>query len=117
VTGHVHKDEDPPWARPGAVRRDREPHRSALLLALGQASVVCGLTSLCCLFPAVPGLPLGLCVWVLARRDMRMMRAGLMDPDGEMQTMSARDASLVGLALNLVGGALLCREVWQFFAA
>jgi hypothetical protein len=114
-------DEDPelddrPWERPGAFRLDCEPHRSSLLLALGQASLVLGLASWFCLLPAPPGLLLGVCVWIVSRHDLKLMHAGLMDRDGERGTRRATHAALVGAALSLVGGYFLGRELIQFFA-
>jgi hypothetical protein len=108
--------DDRPWERPGACRLDCEPHRSGLLLALGISSLVLGFTSWAWLLPAVPGLLLGLYVCILSRRDLKMMRSGLMDPAGERQTRRATHAAVVGVALSLVGCYFLCRDLFRFFA-
>ena len=56
--------DDRPWERPGAVRRDREPHRGELLKGPGVVSLVSGILSLCLLLPCLMALPLGVGVWV-----------------------------------------------------
>ena len=93
----------PPWERPGAVRRDCEPHRGPLLLWLGGAGWVCGLTSLGLVAPAFLGLALGLTTQVLARRDLAKMEAGLMDPEGAGLVRKASGYGAVGALLSLVG--------------
>jgi len=79
----------PPWEWPGAVRRDCEPHRGPLLLVLGTVSLIFGVLGFWLQFMALPDAPLGLVVWLLAWRDLRRMRAGRMDPDGETATSYA----------------------------
>ena len=75
----------------GGVRGDTQaalglaPDRGALMLALGIFSVV---------FP-----PLGILTWILAKRDLREMREGRMDPWG-------RSLTTAGLALGIVGSVL-----------
>src|SRR5947207_6260815 len=91
-----------PWERLGSVRRDCEPHRSGRLLFLGRCSSVCGALSLCFLLPSIVGLPLGITVWVMARRDLTAMRMGVMDPQGRSQTKQGRNHAIVGMALSLV---------------
>jgi hypothetical protein len=36
-----------PWEAPGAVRKDYEPHRARLLLALGGTALACGALAVC----------------------------------------------------------------------
>jgi hypothetical protein len=73
--------------------------------------VVCGLLSFCLVFPAVPGFAFGLAAARMARHDLGVMRAGLMDPNGRKQTDAALDRAVVGMALcvgaGLVGGGAL----------
>ena len=88
-------DEPRPWEGPGAVRRDREPHRGGLLLALGRAGSLCALLTPVLILPGLVALSLGLTVWVLARQDLAKMRAGLMDPAGRKQAGRARRHGLV----------------------
>jgi hypothetical protein len=74
-----------------AVRQEAQPapglapERGALMLAMGILSLL------------VP--PLGIVTWLLARRDLREMREGRMDPWG-------RSLTAIGLALGIVGSAL-----------
>jgi hypothetical protein len=95
-----------PWERPGAVRRDCQPHRDRLLLALGDASLLLGALSLPLGFPAVAGAGLGAAAWALASRDLKRMQARLMDPDGLSGTALARNRALLGLILSLYALAL-----------
>jgi hypothetical protein len=113
-----------PWEQPGAVRRDREPHRSGLLLVLAVQAGVFGVLSVYWLFVdygraqapgpgallgilftfvlALFGMSLGLWVWVTAKRDLTRMRAGLMDPEGLRWAESARKWAVVGWGLSMV---------------
>jgi hypothetical protein len=84
-------------------RRDLEPHRGGLVLALGVLSVVLLFT--CVLCPV--SLVLGLAAWVMGRGDLRKMQTHVMDPAGMAST---REGYLCGILGTLVGGAvtLLC---------
>jgi hypothetical protein len=116
-------DEDRPWERPGAVRRDVAPHRghwfrllrwcNMVALALGVGSIplgfatvqVAGLAGVAVswalpLLVGVLALALGLPTWLLAARDLARMGAGAMDPAGEADARRARD---VGAATTLLG--------------
>ena len=80
----------------GTVRRDAEPHRGKVLLALGIVSLVLsGLYGL-----ALLGIPLGLTVWLLGRRDLRLMRTEEMDPQGAVLTRAGNACGLVGIVLG-----------------
>ena len=94
--------DDEPTAAPLA------PHRAALLLTLAALSyVVCG--------------GFGLAAWWLARRDLREMAGGRMDPAGLNQTRAAHVLGATNMALHLVGGivivavvaAILAREFYR----
>ena len=98
--------DDRPWERPGAVRRDCQPHRAPLLLALGDASLLLGTLSLCLGFPALTAFACGAVAWGLARHDLGRMGAWLMDPGGLAVTRRARARALAGAALGLYGGLL-----------
>jgi hypothetical protein len=95
-----------PWERLGRGRLDAGPHRGVLLRVLAVASVVCGLLSWCLVVPCLVGLPLAVATFVMAREDMRLMRAGLVDRGGYGLTHAAWDRSIDGLCLN--GPALTC---------
>jgi hypothetical protein len=92
-----------PWPPPGFVRRDCEPHRGRLLLALATVSLVCGVLAWCLVVPCYLGLPAGLAAYLMARDDMRRMRAGLMDHNGWGETEMAWSRSIDGLVLNIPG--------------
>jgi hypothetical protein len=110
--------EVPPWERPGGFRLDCEPHRGPLLLWLGRFSRGCGLLfTVPCLFglSGLIGLPLGLTVWLLARRDLDRMQKGLLDPRGERETRQAWDYGWDGLVLSasgLLGWGVCLLAVW-----
>jgi hypothetical protein len=92
--------DDRPWEKPGGVRRDCQPHRSGMLLFLATVSILCSLFS-CLLLPGLIGLPLAISVSISARRDLGKMKAGLMDPGGEPQTLVARYYADLGTGLTL----------------
>ncbi|HZT80831.1 MAG TPA: hypothetical protein VFA26_11435 [Gemmataceae bacterium] len=90
------EDSRPPWERPGFVRRDCEPHRAGPLALLATVALIFGILSLCVCLPALIALPMGLGVYAAARRDLALMQAGQMDPDGSARTQTARDMALGG---------------------
>jgi hypothetical protein len=108
-----------PWEEPGALRRDYEPHRGRLFVALAWGNVfvlalfagVLGLAVAAVpaarpLVGAVPLLvgvlpfPLGVLTWALAARDLARIRAGFMDPAGSVQTNAARQLGLAAMAIG-----------------
>ena len=91
-----------PWERPGAVRRDCAPHRAGLLLAVADTSLLLGALSLPLGFSALMGLGLGAAAWALAVRDLRRMRARVMDPAGRSRTARARARAGVAFSLYAV---------------
>jgi hypothetical protein len=60
-------------------------------------------------------IALGLAVWVMARRDLALMRARLMDPVGQEETADARALAFVAVVFSLfmtaAWGALLVKVV------
>jgi hypothetical protein len=96
---------DRPWERPGVVRRDVEPHRGRLILALSGIAEFCGM--LACLGAVTAPLAsgAGVTAWLLARRDLALMRQGLMDPAGRRYPELGRTFGLSGAALGLFFGA------------
>jgi len=118
-------DTDPrPWEQPGQVRRDVEPHRGVLLLAVGWAgAVLVGFSFLLegvahfakhdaflwfSFFFALAGLPLGVSACGMAVHDLEAVLAGVLDPAGEA---AARRTLLLGTLA--VGGwaaaGLICQ--------
>jgi predicted Zn finger-like uncharacterized protein len=97
--------DDRPWEREfrpyRGVRRDSEPHRGNLILILGIVSIV---------VPAVMwplsfiSLGLGIAAWVMGRRDMKKMRANLMDPQGFGTTQAGFICGIVGTCLSSICG-------------
>jgi len=90
-------DDEPPMRR----RRDAVPHRGGLILTLGILSLVC-------CWPIC-----GPIAWVMANNDLREIRAGCMDPEGEGLTNAGRICGIVGICLGIVG--LICGAI-QFAA-
>jgi hypothetical protein len=56
--------------------------------------------SLLIFVPSVPGFPLALVTWHLARHDLLLMRAGKMDPHDLNATEEARFVALYGVFLS-----------------
>ena len=94
--------DDLPWEQSGDVRRDAEPHRGHLLRLLANFSVACGIVSFCTFFPSIVGLLLGLTAFVMARRDLKKMRAGVMDDQGREETENAWGHAFFGVILNFL---------------
>jgi hypothetical protein len=100
-----------PWERPGARRRDCDPHRGPLLLTLGRLSIACGCLGWCFLIPVIPGALLGTVGYTLARADQARMRAGLLDPNGSKEAQEAERLCSFGLWLNLLP-CFFCGVIW-----
>src|SRR5687768_3781355 len=91
-----------PWEIPGNVRRDCDPHRGLLLMALGATALVFGFASVLLVFPALVAFPLGLVTARMARHDLMQMRLGSMDPEGRRQAVKAELWALCGTLLSLL---------------
>jgi hypothetical protein len=85
-----------PWERPGAVRRDCEPHRGQWLILLGIIGLLCGI--------ALPplGVALALLTQRLANADLARMDARLLDPAGRPATSSALQFGFAGVFVACV---------------
>jgi predicted Zn finger-like uncharacterized protein len=95
--GREDEDEDRP--RPRRSRASMQPHRGPLVLILGILSLVLGLTM-------GIGWVLGPVAWILGNNDLKEMRAGRMDPEGEGATNAGRICGIIStviLGLGLVG--------------
>jgi predicted Zn finger-like uncharacterized protein len=96
-----------PDIRRRGPRRDAEPHRGATVLTLG----VIGLA--CLTFSCTPiGLILGLISWIMGSADLRKMKRGDMDPDGQGITQAGWICGIVSTLLN----GLLTLGCLSFFA-
>ncbi|MDA1194233.1 MAG: hypothetical protein O2894_03540 [Planctomycetota bacterium] len=75
---------------PHRTRRSQLPHRGALVLTFGILGLVC-----CIIF--------GILAWVWGNEDLRRMKAGEMDREGQGLTEAGRICGIIGVALNIVG--------------
>ncbi len=87
----------------GGSRRYLAPHRGGTVFALG----------LCSIF--VMNIILGPIAWVMGNNDLREMRAGRMDPEGESQTSTGRILGIIGTIIGIVSLLLVC--LWFVFVA
>lgn len=99
---HDEPEDARPWERPGAVRKDYEPHRGNLLAWVGMAAML-GTAF-------VPGLglillPLSASVRATARADLARMHAGIMQPEGRPRTREALEYATVALILAPITAA------------
>jgi predicted Zn finger-like uncharacterized protein len=100
-------DDDPP--RKSRKRKDRDedydiakdrdikPHRGTLVLILGLIGLIGGLVFF---FPAV----LGIVAWVMGHSDLREMKSGRMDTEGESNTYVGY---ILGIISTVIGGVWL----------
>jgi hypothetical protein len=120
-----------PWERPGAVRRDCQPHRGPALRLVGWAALAFGTGSFVfalagAFFPAGPARVIrgsaALCVclavglsaaglWGTAR-DLARMSRGVMDPAGRPTTADAQGCARAGLLVGL-GSLYFLFLAWQ----
>jgi hypothetical protein len=76
--------------RPRRRRRSHhEPHRGSTILVLGILSIV-----VC--------TPLSIFAWVMGNTDLRKIREGTMDPEGEGLTQAGRICGMVGTGLMVM---------------
>jgi hypothetical protein len=85
------------------VRRDCAPHRGRALYVMALLSLFLSPTSLV-LFPIATIFPLAILVLRLAAQDLRLMDAGLMDPEGYAATDQARHCAFAALISTLIVG-------------
>jgi hypothetical protein len=86
-------EDDRPWEHRRAVRRDCEPHRGGVVLALGIVSIVlAGLP--------IVGIALGIAAWVMGQRDLRKIRARTMDPEGSGTTQAGWICGIIGTIMS-----------------
>lgn len=79
-------------------RRDAEPDRGAIILALGIISITLVMTW--CIAPV--GAILGLVAWVMGQRDLGKIRSGRMDASGRGMTQAGWICGIIGAILNLL---------------
>lgn len=84
------------------LRRDLEPHRGTMILALG----IVGLVMLA--FFAPVGIVLGIIAWVMGRTDLPKIQGGLMDPAGLEMTRAGYLCGKIGAILSAIMTVLLC---------
>ena len=77
-------------------RRYQQEHRGQLIMVLGILSFFVG------------GPILGLVAWIMGSNDLKEMRAGRMDPEGESQTNTGRICGMISTLLGAVGVLLCC---------
>src|SRR5262249_40875643 len=77
-----------PFGAPAFVK----PHRGVLILVLGILSIVG-----CC------GLILGPIAWIMGDTDLREIREGRMDREGEGMTSAGRICGIIGTCLGVFG--------------
>jgi hypothetical protein len=79
-------------------RRALQPHRGGTILAFGIVALLTGAL----------GLVFGPLAWVMGNTDLRLMRAGQMDPSGESQTNTGRILGMVATFLHIIGILVAC---------
>jgi len=99
------EDEDRPRrGGRGVSRRNLAPHRGGMILGLGIASLF--------FMPLV----LGPIAWLMGNADLKEIRAGRMDPEGESQTNTGR---ICGMISTLLGAVVMvgCCSIYLIFVA
>ena len=91
-------DDDLDDDRPRRRRRsaDYAPHRGTLILVLG----ILGLVG-CGIFTAIPA-------WIMGSNDLKEIRAGRMDPEGEQLTNIGKILGMISCILTIVLLGLYC---------
>ena len=89
------RDRDRQSIRRKGPRRDCEPDRGATVLTLGVISLAC--LAISC---APIGLILGLTSWIMGQRDLRKIKSGAMDSNGQGMTQGGWICGIIGTILN-----------------
>src|SRR5262249_18049572 len=93
--------EAPPRKKKKKKRRSRDsdylqPHRGQLVMILGIGSLAL------LFFAGGIGWPLGLVAWILGNMDLKEMREGRMDPEGEGPTSAGRICGMITTIMGIV---------------
>ena len=108
------EDEDEDYPPRRRARRDCEPHRGGLVLTFGIIGVA---TFFMCPYISPLALGFAIAAWWMGGRDLRKIKAGTMDPDGQGTTQAGWICGIVGTCINLVAllgcGAFAGFMAWQ----
>jgi predicted Zn finger-like uncharacterized protein len=91
-----YEDEPPARRRRGGNGGDLKPHRGQMIMLLGILSFF------------VAGPILGPIAWIMGNNDLKEMRAGRMDPEGEGNTKVGKICGMIATFLSIGGLALCC---------
>jgi hypothetical protein len=94
------EDDDDDRARRRPTRRDAEPHRGGLILTFGIISAASIMFAFCYGLATPFGIGFGIAAWVMGSRDLKKIRGGMMDPDGESSTQAGWICGIIGVCLN-----------------
>jgi hypothetical protein len=103
VSTEPNDPDDRPWERPGAIRYDCPLHRGDLLLFLGKFCLFFGIVSFLLPPVAIFALLGGGIVGQLAINDLYRIRAGEMDPGGDVPVRKAKKIAELGIILGGIG--------------
>lgn len=89
-------DDDRPRRRSSIRRLDYVPHRGSMILTFGITGMLC--------LPFVFG-PIA---WIMGNSDLREIREGRMDPEGEGMTQAGRILGMVATIMAILGVLAVC---------
>lgn len=97
-------DDDDDDDRPSRRRRrsDLAPHRGGMILAFGLIALIGGFIAGGVLFIFGP------IAWIMGNNDLREIREGRMDREGEGMTQAGRICGIIATILAIVGILLVC---------
>jgi hypothetical protein len=111
--GYTEEEEEEEYEDRRRIRRDLEPHRGALVLVLGILSIAALVFYLCCFIPVSPIV--GAFAWILGHQDLRKMKEGRMDPDGQGLTSAGWICGMIGTVLGILVAVGYCGIVGLAF--
>lgn len=101
--------DDRPWERTGAERRDSEPDRGTLILAMGIGSILLSAFFFCPiagLVGSVLGVILGLSAWNMGRNDLKKMDQHIMAREGRGSTHGGLVCGVIGLIVSMIAAVV-----------
>jgi predicted Zn finger-like uncharacterized protein len=97
--------------RPFLGRRDADPHRGGLVLTLG----IIGLLGIVLCAPI--GTLFGMVAWILGHSDLKRMKRGDMDPEGEGMTQAGWICGIIATSIGLLFSFGTCFIILSIGAA
>jgi hypothetical protein len=100
------EEDDRPWERPGAVRRDPEPGRGVALRSQARCGLALALPLACLPCSGVVTIPLAVLLLAASWREVARIDAGQVEPTDRDAAIAAFGWALACVALSTLNGVI-----------